>query len=557
MVHGGGSRSSTSRSVSQASSPSSNRAARSAASPTNRAVSATTRPNHGGGSRRVATAVNTASSNRQATVSESSRTPNSSESISTARGASRQNEARELTKSTATRGSASQDSVTTRSNVGSMQSGGGTRPTASSTRRSRPYHMVPNERVSRSSRTAARSVVQFENPTPSNTASNSMQEPLLPVHRADDDNCRNCCCCCGALCLVAGCAAVTHQQAKKCWGWSLSLLTSLVLFGIMLLVSGYQETWMLHAGENRALVPNRLLRHVTIQADGNSIPVDVFAFSNHCPSLKGPMVKAYYELDMDLSSGDYQYDYFHLNRDSQVHVTMTQYDGATNVHLLQGQDKIDELTSHHSGSDYDEWLDDLLHRSKQTWMINTYQHQPRTAHFRAMNSDEFVLVYDNPFASRSSLSVDLTLELTTYDVTGYTPYCSDVAYNRCSRKIPVKKITCMIVDAHASTTSEVVQVQLQGYRNYGILIMLSILPLVLFACFRIYQSMMTCCKNDEPNEAEANNDEEQVAFVPPAPFAPHDVSVLTEPSAPVEQDMIPVAEVVQVATTEPPDSKTI
>ncbi|KAG7356407.1 hypothetical protein IV203_001093 [Nitzschia inconspicua] len=417
--------------------------------------------------------------------------------------------------------------------------GGGTR--------SSPSVTIPDSVVPSRHGVGNRSTRRTTNFGHNGRSQNALEVPLLRQEEnsnGDQDDakcCRWCCfCCCCSICLKSLGYCCSFFAAAIRPGRSISVIAGLggtaLLFATLVVFSGYTEYWTLNAGESRQVHYGWLTREVDIQVvtPNTSVFVDVFTFRNKCPALNGPIVTVHHQLEMAFNPGDYQYNYFYLNLGSKIEATLTQNYGSSMVYLLRGQDKIDTLEKpSHSNPN---WLDDLLRKYVKKWQVKSNTYQPTVAEFRAsQSSDEHVLLYDNPYKTRGHLSLDLWLDLTTYDVEGYAPRCSDVAFQKTCHSIQTEFAKCIIVDTSPSSNNgskDEVRIAILGYRDYYFITMLSIIPAVLVVFLQI------CCwsrksgtrLNESASDSHTAIAEPHAYSRVPTSFAPSP-SELTEPTA--------------------------
>jgi hypothetical protein len=332
-------------------------------------------------------------------------------------------------------------------------------------------------------------------------------------------------------------------------------LGTLILGGFLVILSGQKEHFTLNAGESREIVPNWWARATGIEviSEHTSVDVSIFAFSNQCPSLTGPIVEVDEENSMDFESGDYHYDYFYLNRGSKVSATLSQTQGKGITYLLRGQDRVAILENHPD----EEQLENLLLTALQSWKTNDRQSQQTVARFRAQNNDFYALLYDNPYRGHGHMYVDLNLDLTTYDLTDYEPLCKDVAFHPCP-PVQTHGIKCIIVDT-SGHAGEQVTIQINGYRNITSIILLSSIPAVLWFVWVLWACVSKLCANTHEEQQQQPERQQQEDLSEPLlssrdpPIAPRAPSTPIAPSAPpgCAEDVIPMAEA-QIINNIPP-----
>jgi len=256
---------------------------------------------------------------------------------------------------------------------------------------------------------------------------------------------------------------------------------------------------------------------------------------------------------MDFDSGDYHYDYFYLNRGSQVAATLSQTQGNGITYLLRGQDRVSILENHPD----EEQLENLLLTALQSWKTNDRQSQDTVARFRAPNNDFYVLLYDNPYNTPGHMHVDLNLDLTTYDLKNDQPICNNLVFHDCGR-VQTRGIHCFLVDT-TGHAGEQVTLQIHGYRNFTSILLLSSIPAVLWFVWVVWTCVSHLCTRGErqpleqdPNLAEPFLPSRDPPTAPPSAAFPARIAV--PPSAPpTEEDAIPMAEAQIIHPISPTD----
>ena len=139
---------------------------------------------------------------------------------------------------------------------------------------------------------------------------------------------------------------------------------------------------------------------------------------------------------INLDMGQYEYDYFHLNQGSIVHVQATithpsKHDGpgATNIYILQGYHTLEALETKRQNSDV-AGLEDF--RGKSVWKRFVGYSGSTDLEFTVPASDYYIIVYDNaaPGHTSTHLQVSVTVQMATHYLPQYSrPICSaaDVA----------------------------------------------------------------------------------------------------------------------------------
>ncbi|CAB9519711.1 expressed unknown protein [Seminavis robusta] len=411
---------------------------------------------------------------------------------------------------------------------------------------------------------------------------------VIPGGDDDDDDgcdCNPCLfCCCFLSCLTCCCREGVSGLGRSCgnlfgspgrfcgdtcgslFSASRSTLPVLVatalLFAILCVFSSQNETWTLNAGESRQIHPTWLTRAVEVQylwSQHDAIDVSVYAFAKKCPPLTGPIKKVSEQHGMTFGNQDFQFDYFFLNKGSKVEADFTQLQGASNVYLLRGQDKISILQQDDILHDEDKWSD-LLKSSLKTWRLKDTYRQPTVGRFQADRNDAYTLLYDNPYPRGADLLVDLWFELTTFNVKGKTPICSDIAFNSCP-PIQTEFAKCIILDTSPwhdnSQGNEEISIRIIGKRDFSFIALLSLIPGVLVILYKIW----SCLKNrrrtsrqrvsredEEHGGANASAREGTAATAPPSEEDESSTPLL-RPSAPLasEDASAPADEAIPVA----------
>jgi hypothetical protein len=122
-----------------------------------------------------------------------------------------------------------------------------------------------------------------------------------------------------------------------------------------------------------------------------------------------------------LTMGSYEYDYFHLNEGSIVHVEATithpskQHDGpgATNIYILQGYHTLEALETKGENSDV-AGLEDF--RGKSVWKRFVGYSGSTDLEFTVPASDYYIIVYDNAAPGRTTthLQVSVTVQMAAH-----------------------------------------------------------------------------------------------------------------------------------------------
>ena len=284
----------------------------------------------------------------------------------------------------------------------------------------------------------------------------------------------------------------------------------------------------MNAGESRQVIPGWFTNVVDIQVTSarheGSVDVSVYALPKKCPSLTGPVISTYHEHTMSFKPLDYQYDFFYLQQNTKLDAAFAQTQGFSDVYLLRGQDALSTLQGHHDENDWSE----LLRKALKKWEIDVKEIDGVVTDsfgtFKIQKSDVYTLLYDNPSSSyNGQLFVDLWLDMTTYNLKGYSPTCSDLAFQRC-RPIETEFAKCIIVDTWKNGDDDVTTINISMQRDWTFIVGFSVLPGFLFVVWKF----ITCCgrtgsQGSPPVEVEHVRPPPTAPRTPTAPPANDDV----------------------------------
>lgn len=314
-------------------------------------------------------------------------------------------------------------------------------------------------------------------------------------------------------------------------------------------ISSQDDRWILNAGESRRISPAFLTDKVNLQVewDSHQDGVDVSLYALHsCPPLTGPPVSVSNQHYMTLGRGDYQYDYFYLNAGSTMSANFAQSQGSSEVLLLRGSDILSRLKGH---SDDIDW-EDIDRGAISTWYISSGS-TSKTVNFRADRTDIYILLYDNPSSSIGKLSMSCSMKLTTYNLKGHPPICSDAVTTACP-PIETKGAGCIIVDTTPGSSAEQggeVSLRITGKRRWFAIFLWSTLPGLLIVAWHLYAAakvrrewQQVPSTDDDNGDGVVYNDTVRIPArpLPPATSTGH-TSVPPPATAPMEEDFVPIA----------------
>ena len=300
-------------------------------------------------------------------------------------------------------------------------------------------------------RRARRSYQQSLQPPPYTTTSDSDE---------CDKFCRRCFLMCCACCGVASVAQSTKKGGLFAW----MSLVSIVVFVVLMVVSRVDETWTLNAGETRRMPSTSLFtQKLEIESQvADSIKV-YNTGSSRCPPLTGPTVPFDSSLDIELAPDDYQFDYFYLNKDSYLNLTLQQEKGATNVYLFTGNLALQRILQpsydEEPFSPHDAVIKRYVGASQQ---VNLEYTVPKT--------NVYILVYDSASSSAGKTKFTIHLDMTTYNLKNLEEYSGCSAASCVLENI---NGDCVLVQAQSETT-----IHLTGTRRWLVIVLLTLAPLL-------------------------------------------------------------------------------
>jgi hypothetical protein len=355
--------------------------------------------------------------------------------------------------------------------------------------------------------------------------------------------CRRCysaflpsCCLCSSCCAARGVATSmaarndeeTRTPNKLCQAFCLSI----VILVALLAFSQLDTNWTLNAGETRHVKLPVLNSRIDISTD-DKIGVRVYDFpGKECPSLTGPTVTLEDENTVYLGTGDYQYDYFFLNKGSVILLDYHQTKGATNIFILRGESNLQRLEGNTDDDDDDHFQKQALKKR----YVAEGGHASGSLQYTAKQNNVYMIVYDNVSpATTGTLSVHYTITLTTYNLHGQEPVC-DESVDTCSINLPNRR-RCILVqaisDSGGHTSDEIVSVEVTGTRCWSFLLFYSAMPFIFFLLRSLCRLRSSRSSYHPVGGSEEPN---------PPPTAPESVEPILPPTAPhSESEPLPSA----------------
>jgi len=300
---------------------------------------------------------------------------------------------------------------------------------------------------------------------------------------------------------------------------------SLAVFIALLLFSALTKTWTLNAGETRHIMIPILNSRIQVRSDTGG--VRVYALAGSCPSLTGQIIPLDDERTLSLGVDDYQYDYFFLNKGSQITVDLIQVKGATNFFLMQGESMLQQIEG-----EPNEGEDDFHKTALRQKYVAEGGFSQASLSYVTRSSDVFILVYENASTKAGRVSIHFKIDLTTYDLDGQTPVC-DESMDSCY--VPVSKhrqcvLTQAVSDSGDHTADETVTVEMSGTRCWLLILMYSLIPFLLGFIRLLSKQRQHNAMYQSVSAHESN----------PPPTAPHagGGTAMASPSAPVEAQVV-------------------
>jgi hypothetical protein len=311
-----------------------------------------------------------------------------------------------------------------------------------------------------------------------------------------------------------------------------ALCLSIVILVALLAFSELDINWTLNAGETRHVKPPVLNSRIDISTD-DKIGVRVYDLpGKECPSLTGPTVTLEDQNTLNLGTGDYQYDYFFLNKGSVINLDYRQTKGATNIFILRGESNLQRLEGNTDDDDDDHFQRQALKKR----YVAEGSHSSGSFQYTAKQNNVYIIVYDNVSpATTGTLSVHYTITLTTYNLHGQEPVC-DESVDTCSINLPNRR-RCILVQAISNsggrTSDEIVSVEVTGTRCWSFLLVYSAMPFLYFLLRSLCQPRSIRSSYHAVGSSEAAN---------PPPTAPEIFEPNLPPTAPhSESENVPSA----------------
>jgi hypothetical protein len=311
-----------------------------------------------------------------------------------------------------------------------------------------------------------------------------------------------------------------------------ALCLSIVILVALLAFSQLDTTWTLNVGETRHVRLPVLNNRIDISTD-DKIGVRVYDFpGKECPSLTGPTVTLEDENTLHLGTGDYQYDYFFLNKGSVLNLDYHQTKGATNIFILRGESNLQRLEGYTDDDDDDHFRRQALKKR----YVAEGGHSSGSFQYTAKQNNVYMIVYDNVSpATTGTILVHYTTTLTTYNLHGQEPVC-DESVDTCSIDLP-NRMRCILVQAISDsgdhTSDEIVSVEVTGTRCWSFLLFYSAMPFIFFLLRSLCQLRSSRSSYQPVGSLEEPN---------PPPTAPESVEPIRPPTAPPsESEPLPSA----------------
>jgi len=267
-------------------------------------------------------------------------------------------------------------------------------------------------------------------------------------------------------------------------GFCLVFAVTLCLPMILLRSSTGDHTWDLNPGESHRISPAFLNKEISITTKGE-VGVRVYAIKGHCPPLSGHPLNLSYSQTIRLQEGEYEYDKFYLNNGSTVNVEIKNTTGSVDVYLLQGRSLLEDVQEASFNPDSHGYL--------QKQFVTSSNNKVKLKQ-TVETTDTYTLLYDNAHGGVSQISVSYRIDLATYDLSHESPKCAGGKARFCTLSLPLVPLfgnQCFLVQAESSPSlDDIVTVHITQHRRYGMLIFLSLLPILVY-------SVCPCCYRDQ------------------------------------------------------------
>lgn len=277
-----------------------------------------------------------------------------------------------------------------------------------------------------------------------------------------------------------GCGlAFLGKVAHFCWR-----LLPVILFVLLVIATGHNShsLWTLNPGESRVVdLPrgealSRLVRiHRVSNNQGN---LSVYHFALGCPPLSSSTAIET-AMNVHLGSGDYTFEEYFLNVGSTVSVKLTLSQGGAILALIKGESALDRWM-----------LEDNDNEGSRSHIVSDYAYAggKSSAHisYIANNADTYAIAYNNALQSSAVGEVVVSIRSTTFDLQGKHPTCSPDESD-CSIGLGLGESgSCIILQVSSlpegldlSTSDSIVSVDIMTHRRWGMILVLSALPILL------------------------------------------------------------------------------
>ena len=266
---------------------------------------------------------------------------------------------------------------------------------------------------------------------------------------------------------------VDHDKKRppnfRCWG----LAMSLVIWIVLMAISGIRASWTLNAGESRRIEVPILQRRIVVSSENATLDAVVYDLES-CPPLTGRPVTVKDSRSLTLGLNEFEYDYFFLNIGSAINIKMDTAKGNPVAYIVQGANALKRLET--PSRDDDPLGKDIVAQVSSSATDNVVE-----LSYTVSQSDMYSLVYDNALAGAEDcqLTISYTVVMTTYNLEEFLPICNSLAAD-CEIDRP-NHGSCLLVESERRRQKRqtVVTIDVKGRRRWLPILIYSALPYLM------------------------------------------------------------------------------
>ena len=271
------------------------------------------------------------------------------------------------------------------------------------------------------------------------------------------------------------------EGGSFCCGFILSIILLIILMSM----SPVSQSFVLSPGETfRIPVTSSVLTQYIQMTNEENMEVNMYHITEKCPPLSGPTSEIDESYNMTLEPGDYEYDFYHLNKGSRIKATLSLDNSGGDLLLFRGKDSLQKFLDESSG-DVDPLRQSYASGSGSDAHIS----------YTATRSDTYYIIYDNVLAQTLQGKVQIQIIETSYDISGYSPQCATFQnyQSDCTVNLPLgSSVGCILVaasndddemisatESNQNTGNISGSIRIERHRRWSYIIIISCIPTMI------------------------------------------------------------------------------